>query len=202
VNFDLSVITANVAGVIAAWTTVCAMVSLANKYFIAPNFPKFSKGIGAVLSILPGHVGQLITDVEAIIADIKNPPADPGSSSTAPPATPPPPPPANQRGRIGLAGIGAVMLFSLQMTLFGAAVGCGGTIPSINVAPGTPGDIVGAVSCVVTALLANQSVQPCIDKYGQALIDDAFQTLLDSKEFAAAHPNEYSTLKVHAAQGK
>jgi hypothetical protein len=200
-SLDLSAISGTALNVIAGWTALCATVSLINRWLIAPNFPKVGRGVSAALSILPGHVGQLIADIKAIIADIQGaPPASPNASAPVIPEAPKAPP-ANTRNRLGLAGFGAAALFAFQTMAFGVATqGCGGTLPTIVTPPSAPTDITGAVTCVTAAVLAGGSIQPCIDKYGQALINDAIQTLLDSKEFAAAHPDAYSTLQVHAIQ--
>ena len=112
-------ITLNVANVLAAWTALCALVSLLNKYIITPNWPTVGRVMSALLNILPGHIGQLITDVQAILNDLKTPPAPPANGGDAPPpAAPvtPPPPPATSR--VGLAMLGAVGLFSLQTGAF------------------------------------------------------------------------------------
>lgn len=198
-TFDITKISLDAANVIAAWTAVCAAVSLVNKYLVAPYLPNVARAVSAGLSIMPGHVGQLITDIQAIIADVRKgppatPPGDPTATST-PNATPKAP--TNNRGRIGLAMAGAAALIALTVGSFSVTTtGCGG----VQLAPNTPKDVEGAVSCVAGAFINQTSIQPCIDQYGQALVDDAFETLMNSLEFKTNQPAAYGRLVVYRAQ--
>jgi hypothetical protein len=196
-NFDLTKISLDAANVIAAWTAVCAAVSLVNKYLVTPYLPNVARGLSAVLSIMPGHVGQLITDIEAIVADIrKGPPAAPPGSPTAtttPDATPKPP--ATTRGRIGLAMAGSAALFALTVGAFSVTTtGC------VKLPPNVPTDVENALSCAAGSFINQTPIQPCIDQYGQALVDDAFTILMNSLEFKNSQPAAYSRLGVYRAQ--
>jgi hypothetical protein len=118
-------LTMNVANVLAAWTSICALVSIVNKYVIAPEWPNVGRAISAVLSILPGHIGQVITDVQAIIADVKGPPAPPAPPGDTPPPAPVTPAAPPVTSRIGLAALGAVAIFALQTGAFAmTTTGC------------------------------------------------------------------------------
>lgn len=123
-DFNLTHLSIDPASVVATWVSICAAVSLLNKYVVAPLSPMAAKIIALPLNILPAHVGQLITDIEAIIADIKGGSASGGGSGTAPPADPPiAKPPTN--ARMGLAAFGFATIFAVQTIAFGAAVtGC------------------------------------------------------------------------------
>ena len=125
-HFDLNLahLSVDPTSVVTAWVSLCAAVSLFNKYVVAPNFPTVAKFIALPLNILPAHVGQLITDIEAIIADIKGPPAappvDPSANAPVASATKPP-----TTTRMGLAAFGFATIFAVQTIAFGAAVtGC------------------------------------------------------------------------------
>ena len=125
-HFDLNLahLSVDPASVVAAWVSLCAAISLVNKYVVTPYFPMAARIISLPLNILPAHVGQLITDIEAIIADIKNPPpAAPTATAPTTPTVPPATPPSTSR--MGLAAGAFALIFGIQTVAFGAAVtGC------------------------------------------------------------------------------
>lgn len=125
-HFDLNLthLSIDPASVVATWVSICAAVSLLNKYIVSPMFPMAARIIALPLNILPAHVGQLITDIEAIIADIRG---GGTGSNTGDPTTPTIPPAAKPptTTRMGLAAFGFATIFAVQTIAFGAAVtGC------------------------------------------------------------------------------
>lgn len=125
-HFDLNPahLSIDPASVVAAWVSLCAAVSLVNRYLVSPYFPMAARIIAAPLNILPGHVGQLIADIKAIITDMKGrpPAASSGNPSAPAPVTPATPPTTS---RMGLAALGFTLIFGIQTIAFGAAVtGC------------------------------------------------------------------------------
>jgi hypothetical protein len=56
----------------------------------------------------------------------------------------------------------------------------------IVVTPSTPGDVGGAIACVVADVIASKPVDDCIAQYGEALVADVLQSLTHSKNFADA----------------
>jgi hypothetical protein len=58
----------------------------------------------------------------------------------------------------------------------------------IVVTPSTPGDVGGAIACVVADVIASKPVDDCITKYGEALVADVLQSLTHSQSFADEHP--------------
>lgn len=65
-------------------------------------------------------------------------------------------------------------------------IGCNGK--PLPVTPSTPGDVGDAVACVVSDVTAGKPVSDCVAKYGQTIIADVLQLLLDSKSFTEEHP--------------
>jgi hypothetical protein len=181
----------NVPELVAAWTSLCAVLSLLNKYVLLPLWPNGARGFSAILSILPGHVGNAIEDVQAIIKDVKTggtppPNAGDGGPALSTPKSKPPPPAAL---RIGFAALALI-----------CAVGVGSAcIKASDIPSNTPADIKGATDCVVTAVLSGGSLGGCLVEFGPALVADIVQTLLHSTQFKAAHPEAVPLLEAHKA---
>jgi hypothetical protein len=205
-HFDLNLahLSIDPASVVVAWVSVCAAVSLVNKYVVTPYFPLAARIIGLPLNILPAHVGQLITDIEAIIADIKSGGSGPGTTPTATaPATPAPatpPPPAS--GRVGLAMLGCVGLFAFQTAAFGAAVvDC---TPAERAEASTLEDLVlhdlqaGDSDAQIENDIASQLAgQPGVDAV--IILNDVLQFLIDAKAIPADLMSAALTMKSNVA---
>jgi hypothetical protein len=185
-TLNLNAITVDVTQVLAAWTAVCSVLSLLNKYGLSKFWPNGARAVSAVLSILPGHIGNAIEDIQAIINDIQSPPAPPAATNGGTQQKPPSKPPAPVATRLGAVG----MLVT--------ALGVTGCSKPIVIPPNTPADIEGALACVTAAILAAQPLDDCLTKYGPALVADAIQTLLDSKKFQTDHPDLTPVLLAHA----
>lgn len=186
----------DVTQILLIWTAVCSALSLLNKFALAKMWPNGARAVSVVLSILPGHIGNAIEDIQAILDDLKggppNPPAPPaaptgGGAQWKPPSKPPAP--AAARRRVGFIAVVMILVASL------AATSC--TKGPIVVPPNAPADVEGALACVTAAILAAQNLDDCILKYGPALVADAIQTLLHSKQFAADHPDMTPVLLAH-----
>ncbi len=66
--------------------------------------------------------------------------------------------------------------------------GCGG----VKLPPNTPQDLGDAFACVLTDVLTKQPVDDCIQKYGQAIVNDAVAMLVDSTQLASEQPAAHS----------
>lgn len=123
-DFNLTHLSIDPASVVATWVSICAAVSLVNKYVVTPIFPLAGRILSAGLNILPAHLGALVTDIETIIADIKGPPAPPADLNGTAPTTPPVAKPPTS-ARMGLAAAAFATLFTAQTAMFGVATqGC------------------------------------------------------------------------------
>jgi hypothetical protein len=101
--------------IVTAWTAVIAVLSLANKFVLAPFAPKVARFVSAIISLPTGHLANFIEDIQQLYADVTGGPPT-GSSTGSPPASPPPSPkpPTAIRGKVGLATLfGFVMLLGL-----------------------------------------------------------------------------------------
>jgi hypothetical protein len=184
----------DVTQLILAWTSACAVISLLNKYVLMAVWPNGARAVSAILSILPGHLGNLIEDVQAIIADVKG-------GGTTPPVGPPGPPgpqgPAGPPGPPAALRVGFGVL-TVAVALSGVlSVACGTFQP--NIPPNTPADVEGAIACVTAAVLSGSGLGECLAKYGPALVADAIQMLLNSTQFKSEHPDLVPVLESHRA---
>jgi hypothetical protein len=178
----------DVTQMILVWTSACATLSLLNKYVLMAVWPNGGRAVSAVLSILPGHLGNLIEDVQAIINDVKGggttPPAVGKGGPTTPGPSKPPPPVAFR------VGFGIALLTA-------ALAACGTFQPKVP--PNAPADVENAIACVTAGVLSGNGLGECITKYGPALVADAIQMLLNSTQFKAAHPDLVPVLEAHRA---
>lgn len=183
-HFDLNLahLAVDPASVVAAWVSLCAAVSLLNKYVVSPMFPMAARIIALPLNILPAHVGQLITDIETIIADIKG---GSGGDPSAPALVTPPAPPATSptTNRMGFAAAGFAGIFAIQTLAFGVATqGCS---PAIQAEAKSIEQLVltdlaaGKTDVQIEADIANLLVgQVGVDAV--VLLNDALQLLIDA----------------------
>ena len=106
------------------------------------------------------------------------------------------------QGPAGPPGPPAALRVGHGMAMLVAALGTTSCAAFQNAPPSTPADIENAVACVTAAVLSGSNLGGCIAQYGPALVADAIQMLLHSKQFTAEHPELRGTLEARKAELK
>jgi len=74
--------------------------------------------------------------------------------------------------------------------VFAALVDCG-SFGMPTTPPNVPVDVGDAIACAIADAVAQRSVDDCVQKYGQKLVDDALATLVDSQRFKMEKPEAH-----------